>query len=363
MLHGRVDELARIGQLLADARRAQGGALVLRGEAGIGKTLLLDHASELAGGMRVLRGIGIEFEAELPFAGLHMLLHPFLDRLDALPGRQADVLRGAFGIAETIIRDRFLIGVATLTLLSEIADDRPLLCLLDDAQWLDDASSAALLFAARRLTAEPVAMIFAVRGDEAVLPAPGVEAVPVRGLDPSTAAALLAEYAPGLADPVRARVLREADGNPLALIELAAALAAEQHSGRVLHEFHVGPLPAIGRVQDAFRRQIADLPAATQLALVVAAADDTTGVDVIVGAGEALGLSAADLDPAVRGGLINSLTLVGRARGAAVLNGELASSLTRRAPGVVGRRGGECQRSASGCRGGAWGDGSEPGLG
>ncbi len=163
MLHGRAAELADIHGLLADARSGRSSLLVVQGEAGSGKTALLEHIAADAKDFRVLRCTGVESEAELPFAALHLLLLDCLDRLDALPAPQAAALRAAFGLADAPGVDRFLAGLATLTLLSEVAADGPLLCLVDDAQWLDRASADALLFAGRRLGAEGVVLLISGR--------------------------------------------------------------------------------------------------------------------------------------------------------------------------------------------------------
>ncbi|MFC7646984.1 AAA family ATPase [Streptosporangium lutulentum] len=163
MLYGRAGEQADIERLLAEARTGQSGALVIRGQAGIGKSALLDYAAGRAEGMRVLRGVGIESEAELPFAALHLLLRTGLDRIHALPDAQATALNGALGLGDIAPENRLLVGLAALSLLSELAGDGALLCLIDDAQWFDQASVDALVFAARRLEAEGVAMIFAAR--------------------------------------------------------------------------------------------------------------------------------------------------------------------------------------------------------
>jgi predicted ATPase len=163
MLYGRREELAAIDRLLDGMRSRKPGALVLRGEAGIGKTALIDVAAERAAGSQVLRAAGVECEEDLPFAGLHALLRPVLDQIATLPSLQATALRGAFGMGEPTGADRFGIGLGLLSFVTELSESRPLLCLVDDAQWLDGASADALLFAARRLEAERVAFIFAAR--------------------------------------------------------------------------------------------------------------------------------------------------------------------------------------------------------
>ncbi|MFF4618432.1 helix-turn-helix transcriptional regulator [Nonomuraea jabiensis] len=333
MVLGRIAERARIDDLLAGARAGRRGALLITGEAGIGKTVLLDHAAAAAADLRVLRGAGMESEAELPFAGLRLLLCPYLDRLGALPGPQAAALRTAFGLDEGTVGDRFLIGAATLSLLSELSGDGPLVCLIDDAQWFDRASLDALLFATRRLHADPIAMIFAAESrdgdapprqagpcigpalDSAVVSfaatAPGLDVLRLAALDQESATALLDAHARGLAGPLRERVLAASRGNPLAMIELATTLNplavielattlnALQGDGRL-----APALPAAGHVQDVFQAQIAGLPAATRLLLLIAAADDAGSLKVILRVGTLLGVSAADLEPAERARLV-----------------------------------------------------------
>ncbi|WP_280262157.1 helix-turn-helix transcriptional regulator [Nocardia wallacei] len=306
MVLGRVEELARIERLLADVRAGAGGALVIRGEAGIGKTALLDHAETAAADLRLLRGVGIESEIEVPFAGLHLLLHPHLDRIDALPEPQAQALRAAFGLTDAGGGERFLIGAATLSLLSELAGDGPLACLIDDAHWFDPASLDALLFAARRLRQEPLAMLFTVREGAGHFPAAALDTVTLPALDRASATALLDRRANDLAGPTRARILAEARGNPLAIIEFTAALTGREHGGA--WSLPVEPLPVAGQVQDAYRARIAELPQPAQRLLVLAAADDTADPAIVAHAGERLGLRAADLEPAEQAALIELST-------------------------------------------------------
>ena len=177
MLHGRAAELDDIHELLAEARAGHSSMVVLQGEAGSGKTALLEHVATDAEDFRVLRCTGVESEAELPFAALHLLLLDCLDRLDSLPAPQAGALRAAFGLAEAPGVDRFLAGLATLTLLAEVAGEGPLLCLIDDAQWLDRASRDALVFAGRRLGAEGVLLMLAMRDDDGVADLRGLRVV------------------------------------------------------------------------------------------------------------------------------------------------------------------------------------------
>ncbi|GAA4234436.1 DNA-binding CsgD family transcriptional regulator [Streptosporangium album] len=287
MLHGRGAEQAVIDRLLADSREGRSGALLVRGEPGIGKTALLDYAAGVAEGLRVIRGTGVESEAELPFAGLHLLLRPVFDRVGALPEQQERALRAAFGLASVEAGDRLLVGLAVLSLLSELAEDGPLLVLVDDAQWLDRASTDALLFAARRLDAEGVALVIAAREP---FTAPGMAELEVKGLDAPAAAALLG---PGISPVVRYRVLAEARGNPLALIELPAAAPADGTA-----------LPLTSRVQDAFLGQVRRLPEATQGLLAVAAAEDTGDLDVVLRAAAGFGDFLEDLHPAESAGLV-----------------------------------------------------------
>ncbi|GAA2208900.1 hypothetical protein GCM10009850_043580 [Nonomuraea monospora] len=180
MLRGREAELAEVARLLDQARAGRSGVLVLRGEAGIGKSALLDQLVRRACDVRVLRATGVEAEASLPFAGLQMLLRPALDRLGTLPAVQASALRGALGLAEATGTSRFLVGLAVLSLLSELAGERPVACLIDDAHWLDAASADALLFTARRVAADGVAMVFAARDE---FDAPGLPELRLGGLD------------------------------------------------------------------------------------------------------------------------------------------------------------------------------------
>ncbi|MGI5499775.1 ATP-binding protein [Lentzea sp. CA-135723] len=304
MLVGRRSERDRVAALLKQASSGRSAALVVRGDAGVGKSALLDDAVAAAGAVRVLRGVGIESEAELAFGALHLLLYPHLDRLDLLPAPQAAALRGAFGLSDAPATP-FLIGAATLTLLAELAAEQPLLCVVDDAQWLDRGSSDALLFAARRFQADPVAMLFAVRETAVPFPTPGIEELRLPGLPPDEAAALLDQRSPGLTAPVRARVLEEAGGNPLALLELGAARLAAQREGRAEPAHQVGPLPVTRRVQDAFRAQIAGLPLPCQSILLVAAADRFAGMDTVLRVARAVGADVPDLAAAERAGLIS----------------------------------------------------------
>ncbi|MER7370436.1 AAA family ATPase, partial [Nonomuraea wenchangensis] len=307
MLYGREAETERIGRVLAEARQGRSGVLVLRGPAGIGKSALLELAAREAAatGMRTLRGVGIESETELVFAALHQLLRPGLDRLGRLPAPQADALAGAFGLAGAPAADRFLVGLGALTLLSELAGEGPLLCLVDDAQWLDRSSADALLFAARRLEAEGVALILATRDGGHALRLAGLPEIRLGGLGSADAATLLGETAGSLAPHVRDRILAESEGNPLALIELPAALTPEQRLGHIAPlAYHPGPLPLTERMQEVFQAQIQALPGPTRTLLLVAAAESTGDPGVVLAAARRLGVGAEAVEPAERAGLI-----------------------------------------------------------
>ncbi|MFB8241084.1 AAA family ATPase [Kitasatospora purpeofusca] len=300
-MRGRSTERERIGRLLADGRRGNSGALLLHGEAGIGKSALLDWAAEQAGGARVLRVEGIESEMELAYGGLHQLFLPVLDLVDSLPPAQADALRAVFGLTADEVRDSFTVGLAVLTMLSEAAAEGPLLCLVDDAQWVDRPSVDMLTFAARRLRAEGVVMLFAVRDGAPGATVKGLPGLLVEGLDRTAAAELLTGLPPYVAD----RVMEEAGGNPLALIELSAALTPAQRAGRL------GPLALPetaaalrGRIQDGFLEQVGRLPEAARLVLLVAAADDTGSLGTVLEAARELGAGVEDLEPAERAGLV-----------------------------------------------------------
>src|SRR5215475_1264061 len=243
VLYGRHTECAAVERLLRAAQEGHSGVLVLLGEAGVGKSALLAYAADEARGMTVLRAAGVEAEVELPFAALHQLLRLLLDQLGHLPAAQAAALRAAFGLAAPPgghqpgggrLGDRFLLSVGVLSLLADAAEQRPLVCLLDDAHWLDRASADALVFAGRRLGAEGVGLLFAARDAEPRgFDAPGLPELRLSGLDSTAAARLLADAVPSApAAGVRDRLLAAAGGNPLALLELPTALTAAQLAGR-----------------------------------------------------------------------------------------------------------------------------------
>jgi DNA-binding CsgD family transcriptional regulator len=297
-LHGRDQEQKVIDGLLAAARAGRSSVLVVRGGAGIGKTALLGYAAAAADGMLVLSAAGVETEAELAFAGLHLLLRPVIGRIGALPGPQTTALSGALGLTGRSSPDRFLAGLAVLSLLSDLAEDQPVLCLIDDAHWLDAASADTLLFTARRLEAEGVVMVLAARDGPPPFPAYGLCELPLEPLDHGQAGRLLDEQATRLAPALRERVLTEADGNPLALVELAAALTADSAAAGA------GPLPVTHSVQELLADRIRRLGEPTALLLLLAAAEATGELTHVLSAAGALGIGAEALAAAERAGLV-----------------------------------------------------------
>ncbi|MEV5570907.1 AAA family ATPase [Spirillospora sp. NPDC052269] len=286
MLYGRDTEQTRIAELLDDARdNGRSGALLLRGEAGIGKSALLEWAAQTCAHARVLRATGYEAEQSIAFGGLNQMLWPVRDRVDALPGTQAEALRTALGLADGGQGDRFGVGLGLLTLLADLAGDGPALCLVDDAQWLDAASVDALLFAVRRLAAEGVVVLVAAR-DEALLGS-GLPEAPLGRLENCDAVRVL--EARGLTADAVQRVMEEAAGNPLALLEFCTAGPAAP-----------GMLPVTERVLAAFRAQIAELPERTRELLLIAAAEGRGHLPSLVRAAASFGLGLDDLTDAER---------------------------------------------------------------
>jgi len=303
VLHGRDAERDRIGGLLTAARESRSGVLVLRGEAGIGKTALLEDARERAGDMQVLSVRGVESESDLPFAGLHQLLRPALDLLDVLPPAQSRALRGAFGLSEEAGDDRFLISAACLTLLSELAERRPVLCLVDDAQWLDTPSADALLFVARRLDAEGVVLLAALRSGYAPrFEGREVPTLELGELATEAAASVVEQRVQGaLAPSVREYLVAEAGGNPLALVELPGMLTASQLAGEEPIPTAV-PLPR--DLERLFLERVRVLPEATQRLLTVVSADDSGRIGAVLEAAATLSIPPEALDAAELAGLV-----------------------------------------------------------
>jgi len=297
-LFGRAGEQAAIDDLLAGAREGHSGAVVVRGEAGMGKTALLDYAAQAAHGMLVLRASGVETEAELAFSGLHLLLRPILGRADDLPVPQASALRCALGLSAPGNHDRFLVGLAVLSLLSELAGDSPVVCLIDDAHWLDSASADALLFTARRLGAEGVVMLLASRDGSHPFAAAGLQDLSLAPLTTDQAGQMLDEQVPSLVRALRKRVLAEAEGNPLALAELAFALPANAGAAGT------GPLPVTQRVRDLLAAQVRQLSDPAQLVLLLAAAEPAGDLPLVLQAAAGLGAGTDALAEAERARLV-----------------------------------------------------------
>src|SRR6266851_10126125 len=268
-LYGRRRECAVLDELLEQVRRGRSTVLVMRGEAGVGKTALLEYVAGRARGGRLARVAGVRSEMELAFAGLRQLCAPMLSRAECLPVPQREALRTAFGLADGPPPDRFLVGLAVLSLLSEVAAERPLVCVIDDEQWLDHASAQALGFVARRLAADPVGVVFAAREPGAELA--GLPELEVGGLRDEDARVLLESALAGPLDArVRDLIVAETRGNPLALLELPRGLTpAELAGGFGLP----GAASVTGRIEDSFRRQLDALPAQTRRLLQLAAAD------------------------------------------------------------------------------------------
>src|SRR5215211_9450416 len=297
----RVSERDVLERLVAGVRAGQSRVLVLRGEAGVGKTALLGHLSAAAEGCRIARAEGVESEMELPFAGLHALCAPMLDRLGRLPSPQRDALSTAFGLSAGPPPDRFLVGLAVLSLLADVAEERPLVCMVEDAQWLDRVSAQTLAFVARRLFAERVGLVFALResGDEHVLE--GLPELAIEGLAADDARRLLDATIPGLLDErVKARILGEAGGNPLALLELPRGLTPAELAGG----FGLPARPLTGRIEQSFLQRVQTLPRDTQLLLLTAAAEPVGDLSLLWRAAERLGIGGQAGRPAEAAGLI-----------------------------------------------------------
>ncbi|MFJ3799587.1 AAA family ATPase [Streptomyces sp. NPDC090088] len=307
-LRGRRRERAALDGLVSEVEAGRSAALVLRGDAGIGKSALLDHLAARAAGHRVARGAGAESEMELPFAGLHQLCAPFLGRAGSLPSPQREALSTAFGVSAGPPPDRFLVGLAVLGLLTDVAAEQPLFCLVDDTQWLDRVSAQTLAFVARRMLAEPLALVFASREQRGRDEWAGLPELTLDGLDDTDARALLDAAADGPMDErIRDRVLAEARGNPLALLELprgqVEAEAAGGHDGS-------GPGPVTGRIERSYLARVRSLPEATRRLLLIAAAEPIGDVALLRQAAARLDIGPDAAEPAVRAGLLDVGALV-----------------------------------------------------
>jgi DNA-binding CsgD family transcriptional regulator len=299
-LLGRRRECGVLDRLIEALRAGESRALVVRGEPGVGKTALLDYAAWRASDCLVVRAAGVQSEMELAFAGLHQVCAPMLNRLERLPAPQRDALETAFGMSRGPAPDRFLIGLAVLGLLSEAARERPLVCLVDDVQWLDRASVQALAFAARRLAAEGVGLIFAAREPDADLA--GLPELVVEGLPEGEACKLLDSVLTGpLDERVREQILAETHGNPLALVELGRGLMpAELAGGFGLP----GSVPLSGRIEESFGRRVAALPAQSQRLVLLAAADPVGDPLLVWRAAGRLGIPVQAATPPAEAGLV-----------------------------------------------------------
>ena len=306
LLLGRTGELEILDQLIANVRSGQSAVLVLRGEPGIGKTSLLRHLIGRASGFQVVRAAGVESEMELAFAGLHQLCAPMFGRLGALAEPQQRGLSVAFGLASGHNPDRFLVALGALSLMAETSEEQPLLCVVDDAQWLDQASAQVLGFVGRRLLAESVALVFAARTPSQGASSPdhlaGLPELRLGGLAEEPARTLLATVTSGpLDESVRARIIEETHGNPLALLELCRGLgAAELAGGFALPD--AGDLPR--RIEAQYLERLAELPEQAQHLVLLAAADPVGDAALVLRGAHVLGLDTAGIKLAADAGLL-----------------------------------------------------------
>jgi tetratricopeptide (TPR) repeat protein len=304
-LFGRDPERVVIRQMLEEAHRSRSGALVFRGEAGVGKSALLDFALRSASGMRVLRATGVEPESGLPFAALHQLLRPVLSHVDGIPAVQGDALRIAMGLVPGITENQFVIALAVLNLLAEVAAEAPVLCLVDDAQWLDQPSSDALAFVARRVEAEGIVMLFSLReGDSGSFSVAGLAERAVGGLEVADAEQLLLErFGTEVAPEVRGVIVGSAQGLPLALLEIPVSLTPRQLSGS---DALPHPMPVGHQMEELLLARAHRLPEQAQTLLLVAAAEGSGEADLVLAAGAVLGIPPSALLEAETSGLIRS---------------------------------------------------------
>jgi hypothetical protein len=288
--------------MLVRARDGQSAVLVIRGEPGIGKTALLRYAARQASGLRSTEVEGIQAEMELPFAAIHRLCAPLLAGLEVLAEPQQNAFRVALGISSGDAPDRFLVAAAVLNLLAATAEKRPILCLVDDAQWLDAASLQALGFVARRLLAEPVAMMFSLREPTTTRALDGLPQLSLEGLDEPDTRALLSRAVPGRLDTrVRDRIIAETGGNPLALVELSQRMSRAERAGGFAPPA-AGDLPS--QLEEEYVRRVAGLPEATQPLMLLAAADPLGDATLLWRAAERLSTGPSALAHAAEAGLL-----------------------------------------------------------
>jgi DNA-binding CsgD family transcriptional regulator len=300
-LRDRRNERAALDRVVGRVRAGNSAVLVLRGEPGVGKTALLEYLAERAVGCRVARASGVESEMELPFAGLQQLCAPMLDRLEHLASPQQDALRSAFGLSHGSRPDRFIVSLAVLGLLSDVAQERPLVCVIDDVQWLDQASVQSLAFVARRLLAEPMALVFAVRDSRDAAELAGLPELAVKGIGDRDARMLLASAVPGRLDAqVRDRIVAEARGNPLALLELPRGLTPAELAGGFAA---ANPRALTSRIEQTFRRRVQALAPETQRLLLLAGAEPTGDSTVLWRAAGLLGIPPSAATAAEDAGL------------------------------------------------------------
>ncbi len=302
MLLGRAPERARIDSVLSEAAAGTARCLVLDGEPGVGKTELLAYAASVASGFCVLTTTGVESELELGFAGLVELVRPVLDLLEAVPQGQMAALKAALGLGPPATASRLLVAAGLLSLIASAAQRAPVLVLVDDLQWVDAPSAQALLFAARRLGADKVAVLVAYRsGEHLPVQTGGLSQVPITGLDHGTASELLLERAPGLAALVVDELHSSTGGNPLAMLEIVSRLSSRQRAGL---EALPGPLLRVGGIEEAFYRRVSALSEAAQHALVLVSASGDADLAVLGPALAECGYTVSDLGPAVDAGLL-----------------------------------------------------------
>ncbi|MFI5960368.1 ATP-binding protein [Cryptosporangium sp. NPDC051539] len=301
-LFGRARECQALDRLLTTASAGTSQVLVLRGDPGVGKSALLHYLSGQAGDWHVATAVGTESEMELAYSGLHQLCGPMLNHLQALPGPQRTALATVFGLSAGPPPDRFLVGLATLTLLAEVAEERPLICLVDDTQWLDEASTEILAFVARRLLAERIAIVCGARRGTGDRVLPGMPELAVRGLDDAASRALLLSNVRGPVDAALSnRIVAESQGNPLALIELPQAWKNDDLAGGFgLPDSR----PISHKLEEGYARRFSSLPADTQLLVLIAAAEPTGNTALLYRATAALGLDISALAPAIDAGLV-----------------------------------------------------------